>query len=157
MPEITRLSGSRDWINSDFVERERTPEPTMAMGIQLHLAGLSLSNTVDLLDTQGVQRSRKAILDWVQQANLQPEFSRSPNQIVLDEPVIRINDQQFWLYTTEDPATNDPVHANPFSTATTALTEIFFGELREKHNVDTTEFLVDGANHFEAAVQRADL
>ncbi|MBX0296245.1 IS6 family transposase, partial [Halomicroarcula sp. F27] len=25
MPEISRLSGNRDWIDLDFVERERTP------------------------------------------------------------------------------------------------------------------------------------
>ena len=45
MAEIARLSGHRDWINLDFVERERTPEPAMAQDIQSHVAGLSLSNT----------------------------------------------------------------------------------------------------------------
>jgi len=50
MAEITRLSGHRDWIDLDFAERERTPEPAMAQGIQSHGAGLSLSNTTDLLE-----------------------------------------------------------------------------------------------------------
>jgi len=31
IPEITRLSGSNDWIDLDFVERERTPEPAMKL------------------------------------------------------------------------------------------------------------------------------
>jgi len=79
-----------------FVERERTPEPAMALGIQSHLAGLSLSNTVELLDSMGDQWSRKAIHDWVQKADLQPEPGKSPNQIALDETVIRINGQQLW-------------------------------------------------------------
>ncbi len=70
----------------------------MALGIQSYVAGLSLSNTDELLEALGVQRSRKAIHDWVQKANLQPESGKSPNQIALDETVIRINDQQFWLY-----------------------------------------------------------
>ena len=95
MPEITRLSGHRDWIDLEFVERERTPEPAMALGIQAHVAGLSLANIVELLDCLGVQRSRKAIHDWVQKADLQPDSGKSPNQIALDETVIRINDQQF--------------------------------------------------------------
>jgi len=93
MAEITRLSGHRDWIDFDFVERERTPEPAMAQGIQSHGAGLSLSNTTDLLEDLGVERSRKAVHYWVQKADLQPESGQSPNQIALDETVIRINNQ----------------------------------------------------------------
>ena len=46
MAEITRLSGHSDWIELDFVERERTPSELMKLGIRLHLAGLSLSNTI---------------------------------------------------------------------------------------------------------------
>ncbi len=48
MPEISRLVGPSGWIDMEFVERERTPEPAMKLGIQSHLAGLSLSNTVSL-------------------------------------------------------------------------------------------------------------
>ncbi len=144
MSKISRLSGCRDWIDLGFVERERTPESAMALGIQSHVAGLSLSNTVELLEAMGVQRSRKAVHDWVQKADLQPESGKSPNQIVLDETVIRINDQQFWLYAA-DPATNELLHVQLFSTTTTALTDIFLRELREKHDVETAVFLVDGA------------
>lgn len=92
MAEIALINGHRDYIDLDFVERKRTPEPAMALGMQAHVAGLSLSNTVKLLGDMGVQRSRKAIPDWVQKANLQPESGKSPNQIVPDETVIRIND-----------------------------------------------------------------
>jgi putative transposase len=157
MPEIARLTGVREWIDLGFVERERTPEPAMALGIQSHLAGLSLSNTVDLLEDLGVTRSRKAIHDWVQKADLQAESGRSPNQIALDETVIRINDQQFWLYAAGDPETNDLLHVRLFSTTTTALTEMFLKELRKKHDVETAVFLVDGAQHLQTALHRAGL
>ena len=157
MAEITRLSGHRDWIDLDFVERERTPEPAVAQGIQSHVAGLSLSNTTDLLEDLGVERSRKAVHDWVQKADLQPESGQSPNQVALDETVIRINDQQFWLYAAADPQTNDLLHLRLFSTTTTSLTEIFLRELREKHDVETAVFLVDGAQHLQTALQRAGL
>ena len=157
MAEITRLSGHRDWIDLDFVERERTPEPAIAHGIQSHVAGLSLSNATDLLEDLGVERSRKAVHDWVQKADLQPEPGQSPNQIALDETVIRINDQQFWLYAAADPQTNDLLHVRLFATTTTSLTEIFLRELREKHDVETAVFLVDGAQHLQTALQRAGL
>jgi len=157
MAEITRLSGDSDWIDLDFVERQRTPEQAMALGIQSHVAGLSLSNTVELLDALGVDRSRKAIHDWVHKADLQPESGHSPNQVAPDETVIRLNDQQFWLYAAIDPQTNDLLHVRLLSTTTTSLTEIFLRELRQKHDVETAVFLVDGAQHLQTALQRAGL
>ncbi|WP_181686288.1 IS6 family transposase [Halorhabdus salina] len=157
MPEITRLSGSSDWIELDFVERERTPRRLMELGIRLHLAGLSLSNTVSELEKFGVQRSRKAVHDWVQKADLQPVSGKAPNQVALDETVIRINDQRYWLYAAADPKTNELLHIQLYSTTTTALTEMFLQELREKHDVDNAVFLVDGAQHLQTALQRVGL
>ena len=154
MPEIARLTGVRDWIDLDVVERERTPQPAMALGIQSYLAGLSPSNTIDLLDALGVQRSRKAIHDWVRKADLQPEAGQSPNQIALDETVIRVNDQQFRLYAAGDPKANDLLHVRLFSTTTTALIEMFLRELREKHDVESAVFLVDEAQHRQTALRR---
>jgi putative transposase len=157
MPEIRRLSGGSDWIDLGFVERERTPELAMKLGIQMHLAGLSLSNTVSVLYELGVQRSRKAVHDWVQKADLQPADGANPNHVAVDETVIRINDQQFWLYAAVNPDTNKILHLRLFTTTTTALTERFLRELREKHDVDDAVFLVDGAKHLQTALQRVGL
>jgi putative transposase len=157
MAEIARLSSSNDWIGVDFVGRERTPEPAMKLGIQMHLAGLSLSNTISILDGSGVQRSRKAVHDWVQKADLQPDGGAAPNHVALDESVIRINDQQYWLYAAVDPETNIFLHIRLFSTYTTGLTEIFLHELREKHDVDDAVFLVDDADWLQTALQRHGL
>jgi transposase-like protein len=154
MPEIARLSGSSDWIDLDFVERERTPERAMKLGIQMHVAGLSLSNTISVLDRLGVQRSRKAVHDWVQKADLQPDGGEAPNQVALDESVIPINDQQFWLYAAVDPDTNKFLHIRLFTTYTTALTETFLRELREERDVNDAMFLVDDADWLKTALQR---
>ncbi|GAA0682951.1 hypothetical protein GCM10009020_35380 [Natronoarchaeum mannanilyticum] len=56
MPEIARLIEDTDCFELDFVEREATPEPAMEFGIRLHLAGLSLSDTISILDKLGVER-----------------------------------------------------------------------------------------------------
>ena len=157
MPEIARLTGGKEWIDLDFVERERTPQRAMKLGIQMHLAGLLLSNTVSILDDLGVQRSRKAVHDWVQKAELQPASGKNPNHVAVDETVIQINDQQFWLYAAVDPEKNDILHLRLFTTTTTALTEHFLQELREKHDVENAVFLVDGAKHLHAALQRTGL
>jgi len=157
MPKIARLSGHSDWIELDFVEREWTPSELMKLGIRLHLAGLSLSNTVSELEWFGVNRSRKAVHDWVQKADLQPASDASPDHVALDETVIRINGQQFWLYAAVDPETNEFLHVRLFTTTPTALTQQFLRELREKHDVYDVVFLVDYAQHLAAALQRVGL
>ena len=157
MAEIARLSGCSDWIDLEFVERQRTPPQLMKLGIRLHLAGLSLSDTVRELERFGVQRSRKAVHDWVQKADLQPADDASPNHVALGETVIRVNDEQYWLYAAVDPVTNRFLHIRLFPTYTTVLTETFLRELREKHDVSDAVFLVDGARHLQTALHRAGL
>jgi hypothetical protein len=103
MPETDRLSRDTEWTDWGFVERERTPREIIEKGIKHHLAGLSLSNTVVLLEDLGVKRSRTAIHDWVQKADLQPDSDVDPNQIAVDETVVRVNGQRHWLYAAVDP------------------------------------------------------
>ncbi len=57
MPEISRLSDGSDWVELDFVERQRILEFAMRLGIQMHVAGLSLSDTISILERLGVERS----------------------------------------------------------------------------------------------------
>jgi hypothetical protein len=42
MPEFDRLSECIKWIDLSFVERKRTPEWAIQVGIRCHLAGMSL-------------------------------------------------------------------------------------------------------------------
>jgi transposase-like protein len=119
MPEIDRLSRNTEWIDLEFVERERTPEFAIQVGIQLHLAGISLSNTKQHLEKLSVKRSRTAIHDWVRKTDLQPDSDVAPNQIAVDETVIRVNDQRHWLFAAVDPDTNQFLHVRLFQTRTT--------------------------------------
>lgn len=69
MPENTRLSGIINQLELLFVERGATPRLLMKLGIQLHLAGLSLSSTVlflrylvsNVLDRRFIVRLTKSI------------------------------------------------------------------------------------------------
>ncbi|QCW02940.1 IS6 family transposase [Natrinema pallidum] len=144
-------------MNLTVVERERTPHRLMEVGIRLHLAGLLLSNTVRELEKFGVERSRKAVHDWVQKANLQPATDVTPNHVAIDETVIRIDEHQYWLYAAVDPETNKILHIRLFLTTTIALTERFLQELTEKYDVEDAVFLVDGAQHLQTALRRHGL
>jgi hypothetical protein len=87
-----------------------------------------------------VERNRAAIHNWVRKTNLQPTSDEVPNQIALDETVIRINDEQFWLYAAVDPETNKFLHVRLFQTRTAQLTLLFLHELRPKQQVEQDTF-----------------
>jgi len=157
MTENDRLSGCLDEINLDFVEREATPRLLMKLSIQLHLAGLSLSNTVLFLEVLGVDRVRSTVHNWVHKADLQPESGRSPNHVAVDETVIRLDGEQYWLYAAVDPDSNDLLHTKLEPTRTNVIADQFFAELREKHDVDDATFLVDGAAPLHRACDKHDL
>ena len=123
MAEIDRLVDDSDCFELEFLEREATPEPAMKFGIRLHLAGLSLSDTVSLLDRLGVERCRSTVHNWVQKADLQPLDGANPDHVAVDETVIQPNDERYWLYAAVDPATNRLLHVRFFPTRTQALTE----------------------------------
>jgi hypothetical protein len=54
MTQISRLSGGSDEIELGFVEREAASTVIMEFTIHLHLGGLSLPNTVAILDRVGI-------------------------------------------------------------------------------------------------------
>ena len=157
MPENAVLNGCLDEIELGFVEREATPRLLMKLSIQLHLAGLSLSNTVSVLELFGVDRVKSTVHNWVHKADLQPEDGRSPDHVALDETVIRLDDEQYWLYAAVDPETNELLHTKLEPTRTNVLAHAFFTELREKHDVEDAVFLVDGATPLKDACTRHGL
>jgi len=157
MPENTRLSGSIDQIDLEFVEREATPRLLMKLGIQLHLSGLSLSNTVSILEIFGVKRARSTVHNWVHKADLQPESGRSPDHVAVDETVIRLNDENYWLYAAVDPETNELLHTKLEPTTNKVIAHAFFTELREKHDVKNAVFLIDGSLSLKDACSRHGL
>ncbi|MFC6765303.1 IS6 family transposase [Natrinema soli] len=157
MPKSTGLNGPSTEIQLGFVEHEATPRELMRLSIQLHLSGLSLSDTVSVLEGFGVERERSTIHNWVQKANLQPTAGKQPDHIALDETMIQLTDQRYWLYAAVDPETNEFLHVRLYSTRTTALTEIFLHELREKHAVEDAVFLVDSAPWLKATLHHLGL
>ncbi|MFC4406007.1 IS6 family transposase [Haloarchaeobius iranensis] len=157
MPKNAVLNDSLDEIELGFVEREATPRLLMKLSIQLHLAGLSLSNTVSILELFGVNRVKSTVHNWVDKADLQPEDGHSPDHVAVDETVIQLNDERYWLYAAVDPETNELLHTKLEPTRTNVLAHAFFTELREKHDVDDAVFLVDGATPLKDACTRHGL
>jgi len=157
MLEIPRLNGDSGCFELDFLEREATPEPAMKLSIRLYLSVLSLSNTISIFDRFGVERSRTIVHNWVQKADLQRFNGVDPDHVAVDEIVIQLNDERFWLYAAVDPATNRLLHVKFSPTRNQAITEMFLAELREKHLVDDALSLVDSAPWLQAVPHRHGL
>ena len=157
MPESTRLSGSISHIELEFVEREARQRFLMKLSIQLHLARLSFSNTVSNLEIFGVERARSTVHNWVHKADLRPKDGQTPDHVAVDETVIRLNDEQYWLYAAVDPETNELLHTKLEPTTNKVIAHAFFAELREKHDVDDAVFLIDGSHSLKDACSRHGL
>ena len=106
MLNFGRLSGFSGYIELEFLEREPTPEPAMKLGIRLHLAELSLPFTISITDNLGVDRHRTTVHRWVQKADLQPIDVADPNHVAVNETLIQLNSERYWLYVAVDPDTN---------------------------------------------------
>ena len=64
MPLSDLLGETLETTDSDCWDHERTATPVRAFAVQLHSAGLSLRETVAVLDLLGVDRSHGAVWDW---------------------------------------------------------------------------------------------
>ena len=78
---------------------------------------MSLRDASQFLDELGVDRSHVAVHEWVHKADLQPISTVSADQLAVDGKVIRLHEQDFWLYGAVDPQTNEILHVSPFPTA----------------------------------------
>ena len=125
MPKNASLTEPFDQIDLAVIQREVTPRVLMKLSIQLYLAGLSLSNTVSILELFGVNRARSTVHNWVHKADLQPEDGRSLDHVAVDETVIQLNDEQYWLYAAVDPNTNELLHTKIEPTRTNVITHSF--------------------------------
>jgi transposase-like protein len=118
---------------------------------------LSLSNTVLFFEVFGVYRVRSTVHNWVHKADIQPESGRSPNHVAVDETIIRLDDEQYWLYAAVDPETNDLLHIQLEPKTNNVLADHFFANLRDKHDVDDATVLVDRSASLQRACRKHNL
>jgi len=82
----------------------------MELAVHLLLGDLSLSNTVYILDSNDMNRARTTVHNWVHKAYLEPRTGRAADHIVLDETVVKVNGERFWLVGAIDTDANVILH-----------------------------------------------
>ena len=118
----------------------------MKLSIQFHLAGLSLSHTGSFLTVFGIDRARSSVHNWVHEAARQPEDGKSPEYVAVDETVIQLDDQQYWLYAAVDPDSNDLLHTQLEPTRNNVTAEGFFVN-SARNRMSTTPCFSSTARH----------
>ena len=102
----------------------------------------------------GVERARSTVHDWVHRADPQLEEGQNPDHVTVDGPVIRLNDERYWLYVAADPVINELRYTTLEPAGVNTIAHSLFHELREKHDRDHAAFLVDSATPLNEACRR---
>ena len=75
----------------------------MRSRIPHHLAELSLTDTVSVLGRFGVERAQSTVHNGVQKADLQLTAGKQLDHVAINETMIQLDDQCYWLYAAIDP------------------------------------------------------
>ena len=108
---------------------------------------MSLCEVSNYIELFGIDRSHVAIHNWVRKADRQPISTVSEDQLAVDEKMIRLHGQKFWLYGAVDPQTNEILHVSLYPTANKQTTRWFLTELYRRYQLNNVEFLVDDADY----------
>jgi len=101
-----------------------------------------LRGCIEWIDLSFVERSRTP--EWAIQ--VQPASTVSADQLAVDEKVIRVNGDDYWLYGAADPETNEILQLRLFPTTTKQTARWFLDELHRRYQLNGVEFLVDDAD-----------
>jgi len=144
--------------SQDVWENERILTPVRRFGVRLHTAGLSIRETVAILDLLGVDRSHGAVWNWVHtlsEAQSDPSTAK-PSRVAVDEKQIEIDGEKKWLYAAVDTESKRLLEVGVFSRRGTDPAAAFLHRLTQKHDVAETVFLVDAGGYL-TALSRHDL
>lgn len=99
-----------------------------------------------------MDRCRSTVHYWMKNADLEPCSGRSPATIALDETVVKIDGEQYWLFAAVNSEPTVILHVGPYSTRTTVAMKLFLNEFQENHDIDDAQFFVDGAPWLRAGL-----
>lgn len=152
------LRKTLDVDSKDVWENERTPTPVRRFAVRLHTAGLSLRETVAILELLGVDRSHGAVWQWTHRlADSEPNPPRAqPARVAVDETAVQIGTDWYWLYAAVDLDSLYLLDIEVYSRHGTDTAAAFLHKLSEAYDVSETDFLVD-AFGYRTALSRVGL
>lgn len=104
MPLSDLLGEALEAEGTDYWDRERTVTPIWAFAVQFHSAGLSLRETVAILDLLDVDRPHGAVWNWTHRLTenqTDPPWS-ALQRVAVGETAIQIGTEWQWCYAAID-------------------------------------------------------
>ena len=131
---------------------ESTASALRALAVRLHSTGISLRETAAALESIGVCRSHQAVFQWTHRVgeNSPDPPTAAPSRVAVDEAAIRIGCEQFWLYAALDIDSKLLLGVRVSRWWGASPASAFLSELKERHDLSETEFLVDGMSYLTA-------
>ena len=122
--------------------------------------GLSLRETAAVLEIFGVHRSHQAVWQWVHQFADSVPNPPSATRVAVDETAVQVGTEWYWLYAAIDLDSKLllGIRLSPRRGSSPAVA--FLSELKDRHDLSETEFLVDGYGYLTALARcnlRGDL
>ena len=145
MPLSDLLGETLETPDSDCWDREQTATPVRAFAVRFHSAGLSLRETVAILELLDVDRSHGAVWDWTHRL--------ADSQ---DETAIQIGTEWRWWYAAIDLDSMLVLDVEVFSRRGTDPAAAFLSRLAEHHDLSEAELLVDSFG-YRTALSRLGL
>lgn len=119
--------------------------PVRAFAARLHQAGYSLRETTTILVELGVERSHRAVWNWVHRladSGCDPP-TEQPSRVAVDKTAVKIDSEWHWLYAAIDTETKFILDVTLFGRHGTDSASVFLHRLSEKHDLSDSTFLVD--------------
>ena len=145
MPFSNPLRESLNAATLECWQRKRTVTPVRAFAVRRHAAGLSLRETEAIPHVLGVDRSYRAIFQWVHRLadSVFDPPSAKPRRVAVDEISVKIDGGWSWLYAAIDVETKILLDVQLFEHHGTNPAAAFLHGVTEKHDCSETVFLVD--------------
>lgn len=139
-------------------DEESTANVLRAFAVRLDVTDVSLRETAAALERIGIKRSHQAIYQWTHRvgegAPDPSTFMRAkPSRVAVDETVIQIGREQFWLYAAIDVDSKLLLGVRVSRWQAECPASAFLTKLKGRRDLSEVEFLVDGLGYLTVLAQ----
>jgi len=139
-------------------KRNRVPLDLKVLGLAMHFQTSSLRRTARVL-SEYCRVSKTAVWKWIVKLreNLKISLERKLRGLIaVDETGVKVNGQQYWVYSTLDIDRNEVISMRVYPSRNTFTSESFLKGVL-KFCVGRPEFIADGAPWLEEALMELGL
>jgi len=132
------------------------PTPVRRFGVRLHTVGMSVRETVSILELLDVERSHSTVYNWLHtlsEAQIDPPMAE-PSRVAVNERQIEVAGEKKWHYAAINTESRLLLEVDVFSRRGIDPAAAFLHRISEKCDIGNTEILVDATGYLTALARR---